>query len=76
YTNVDPVAQQQLWNIYNTDEFVYYPDNIFQVASTVVDVSNGKVIAQLGSHKQRKNSPFGVAQALETNRDFGSTMKP
>lgn len=76
YTNVDPVAQQQLWNIYNTDEFVYYPDNIFQVASTVVDVSNGKVIAQLGSRNQSTNVSFGINQAVETNRDFGSTMKP
>lgn len=76
YTNVDPAAQQQLWNIYNTDEFVYYPDNIFQVASTVVDVSNGKVIAQLGARNQATNVSFGVNQAVETNRDFGSTMKP
>ncbi|MGT2912071.1 penicillin-binding protein PBP1A [Streptococcus cameli] len=76
YTNVDPAAQQQLWNIYNTDEFVTYPDNIFQVASTVVDVSNGRVIAQLGSRNQSTNVSFGTNQAVETNRDFGSTMKP
>lgn len=76
YTNVDSAAQQQLWNIYNTDEFVYYPDNIFQVASTIVDVSNGKVIAQLGARNQATNVSFGVNQAVETNRDFGSTMKP
>ena len=76
YTNVDTAAQQQLWNIYNTDEFVYYPDNIFQVASTVVDVSNGKVVAQLGDRNQATNVSFGVNQAVETNRDFGSTMKP
>ena len=76
YTNVDTAAQQQLWNIYNTDEFVYYPDNIFQVASTVVDVSNGRVVAQLGARNQATNVSFGVNQAVETNRDFGSTMKP
>ena len=76
YTNVDSAAQQQLWNIYNTDEFVYYPDNIFQVASTIVDVSNGKVIAQLGARNQATNVSFGVNQAVETNRNFGSAMKP
>lgn len=76
YTNVDTAAQQQLWNIYNTDEFVYYPDNIFQVASTVVDVSNGRVVAQLGARNQATNVSFGVNQAVETNRDFGSAMKP
>lgn len=76
YTNVDPAAQQQLWNIYNTDMYVNYPDELIQVASTVVDVSNGKVVAQLGSRHQESNVSFGTNQAVETNRDFGSTMKP
>lgn len=76
YTNVDPAAQQQLWNIYNTDEYVYYPDEMLQVASTVIDVANGKVVAQLGGRHQSSNVSFGTNQAVETNRDFGSTMKP
>ncbi|MDG3133059.1 penicillin-binding protein PBP1A [Streptococcus suis] len=76
YTNVDPAAQQQLWNIYNTDMYVNYPDELMQVASTVVDVSNGKVVAQLGGRNQPTNVSFGINQAVETNRDFGSTMKP
>ncbi|HFI0403470.1 TPA: penicillin-binding protein PBP1A [Streptococcus suis] len=76
YTNVDPAAQQELWNIYNTDLYVYYPDDLLQVASTVIDVSNGKVVAQLGGRKQETNVSFGTNQAVETNRDFGSTMKP
>lgn len=76
YTNVDSAAQQELWNIYNSDTYVTYPDENFQVASTVVDVSNGRVIAQLGSRNQDANVSFGTNQAVETNRDFGSTMKP
>lgn len=76
YTNVDPAAQQQLWNIYNSDLYVEYPDPNFQVASTVVDVSNGRVVAQLGGRNQASNVSFGTNQAVETNRDFGSTMKP
>ncbi|HFH9837539.1 TPA: penicillin-binding protein PBP1A [Streptococcus suis] len=76
YTNVDSTAQQELWNIYNTDTYITYPDDNFQVASTVVDVSNGRVIAQLGSRNQDANVSFGTNQAVETNRDFGSTMKP
>ena len=47
-----------------------------QVASTVVDVSNGKVIAQLGARHQASNVSFGTNQAVETNRDWGSSMKP
>lgn len=76
YTNVDQEAQKHLWDIYNTDEYVAYPDDDLQVASTVVDVSNGKVIAQLGARHQASNVSFGTNQAVETNRDWGSTMKP
>ncbi|HGJ7171950.1 TPA: penicillin-binding protein PBP1A [Streptococcus pneumoniae] len=76
YTNVDQEAQKHLWDIYNTDEYVAYPDDELQVASTIVDVSNGKVIAQLGARHQSSNVSFGINQAVETNRDWGSTMKP
>lgn len=76
YTNVDTEAQKKLWDIYNTDEYVNYPDDEMQVASTVIDVNTGKVIAQLGSRHQSSNVSFGTNQAVETNRDWGSTMKP
>ncbi|HET0255515.1 TPA: penicillin-binding protein 1A [Streptococcus pneumoniae] len=76
YTNIDQEAQKHLWDIYNTDEYVAYPDDELQVASTIVDVSNGKVIAQLGARHQSSNVSFGINQAVETNRDWGSTMKP
>ena len=76
YTNVDQEAQKRLWDIYNSDQYVSYPDDDLQVASTVVDVSNGKVIAQLGARHQSSNVSFGINQAVETNRDWGSTMKP
>lgn len=76
YTNVDTEAQKKLWDIYNTDEYVNYPDDEIQVASTVIDVNNGKVIAQLGSRHQSSNVSFGTNQAVETNRDWGSSMKP
>lgn len=76
YTNVDQEAQKHLWDIYNTDEYVAYPDDELQVASTIVDVSNGKVIAQLGARHQSSNVSFGINQAVKTNRDWGSTMKP
>lgn len=76
YTNVDQEAQKRLWDIYNSDQYVSYPDDDLQVASTVVDVSNGKVIAQLGARHQASNVSFGTNQAVETNRDWGSAMKP
>ncbi|CNA53280.1 penicillin-binding protein PBP1A [Streptococcus pneumoniae] len=76
YTNVDQEAQKHLWDIYNSDQYVSYPGDDLQVASTVVDVSNGKVIAQLGARHQASNVSFGTNQAVETNRDWGSSMKP
>ncbi len=76
YTNVNTDAQKKLWDIYNTEDYVAYPDDEMQVASTVMDVQTGKVIAQLGSRNQSTNVSFGTNQAVETNRDFGSTMKP
>ena len=76
YTNVDQEAQKHLWDIYNSDQYVSYPDDDLQVASTVVDVSNGKVIAQLGARHRASNVSFGTNQAVETNRDWGSSMKP
>lgn len=76
YTNVNADAQQYLWNIYNTNEYIAYPDDNFQVASTVMDVTHGKVIAQLGGRHQDTNVSFGTNQAVLTDRDWGSTMKP
>lgn len=76
YTNVDKNVQQRLWDVYNTDEYVAYPDDEIQVASTIVDVTNGKVLAQLGARHQSSNVSFGTNQAVETNRDWGSSMKP
>ena len=76
YTNVDQEAQKHLWDVYNTDQYVNYPDDDIQAASTIIDVSNGNVIAQLGSRHQASNVSFGTNQAVETNRDWGSTMKP
>lgn len=76
YTPLDNAAQQKLWDIFNTDQYVHFPDDLFQVASTIVDVNSGAVIAQLGGRKQPTDVTFGLNQAVQTNRDWGSTMKP
>lgn len=76
YTNVDTDVQQYLWNVYNTDYYVSYPDPDLQVASTIMDVTNGNVIAQLGSRNQDTTVSLGTNQSVLTDRDWGSTMKP
>lgn len=75
YTNVDTDVQQYLWDVYNTDTYVSYPDSDLQVASTIIDVTNGNVIAQLGSRNQDTTVSLGTNQAVLTDRDWGSTMK-
>lgn len=76
YTPLDNAAQQKLWDIFNTDQYVQFPDDLFQVASTIIDVNTGAVVAQLGGRKQPTDVTFGLNQAVQTNRDWGSTMKP
>lgn len=76
YTNIDTDVQQYLWNVYNTDYYVSYPDSDLQVASTIIDVTNGNVIAQLGSRNQDTSVSLGTNQSVLTDRDWGSTMKP
>ena len=76
YTNLNPDIQKYIWNVYNTDDYIYYPNDSFQVASTIIDVTNGRVVAQLGSRHQDENIALGTNQAVQTDRDWGSAMKP
>ncbi|WEV45691.1 PBP1A family penicillin-binding protein [Streptococcaceae bacterium ESL0687] len=76
YTTVDSNAQQELYNIINSDDYVNFPDDELQVASTVVDVKTGAVIAQVGGRNIPEGTIFGTNQAVNTDRDWGSTMKP
>ena len=42
-----------------------------KVASTIIDVTNGRVVAQLGSRHQDENVALGTNQAVQTDRDWG-----
>ncbi|ASV96070.1 PBP1A family penicillin-binding protein [Enterococcus durans] len=76
YTNLDLDAQKQLYNIVNTDEYVNYPDDKMQVASTLIDTKTGEVKAQIGGRHVADDVTLGMNLAVNTSRDFGSTMKP
>lgn len=76
YTNVDSTAQQRLYDIVNSDDYVAYPDDKMQIATTVIDVTNGNVVAQIGARHQDAAVSMGTNQAVLTDRDWGSTMKP
>lgn len=76
YTNLDLEAQDRLYEIVNSDDYVQYPDEDMQVAATVMNTDNGKVIAQIGGRNIASDVVLGTNLAVNTARDFGSTMKP
>ncbi|HBK5909268.1 TPA: PBP1A family penicillin-binding protein [Enterococcus faecium] len=76
YTNLDLDAQKKLYDIVNTDQYVSYPDDDMQVASTLIDTNTGKVKAQIGGRHIAEDVTLGNNLAVNTSRDFGSTMKP
>ncbi|HBK4030750.1 TPA: PBP1A family penicillin-binding protein [Enterococcus faecium] len=76
YTNLDLDAQKKLYDIVNTDLYVSYPDDEMQVASTLIDTNTGKVKAQIGGRHIAEDVTLGNNLAVNTSRDFGSTMKP
>ena len=76
YTNLDLDAQKKLYDIVNTDQYVSYPDDEMQVASTLIDTNTGKVKAQIGGRHITEDVTLGNNLAVNTSRDFGSTMKP
>lgn len=76
YTNLDLDAQKKLYDIVNTDQYVSYPDDEMQVASTLIDTNTGKVKSQIGGRHIAEDVTLGNNLAVNTSRDFGSTMKP
>lgn len=75
YTNLDMNIQEKLYEIANTNNYVYFPNNKIQVASTIVNPHNGKVVAMIGGRKLG-NVTFGLNRAVQTDRTDGSTAKP
>ncbi|WP_288227464.1 PBP1A family penicillin-binding protein [uncultured Enterococcus sp.] len=76
YTNLDKDAQNRLYSIVNGDEYVQYPDEKFQVAATLIDSKTGNVTAQIGGRNIADDVYLGMNRAVNTTRDFGSTVKP
>lgn len=75
YTNLDMDAQERLYDIVNTSNYVSFPTSTIQVASTIVDPKNGAVIAQIGG-RNLDDITFGLNRAVQTDRSSGSTAKP
>lgn len=83
YTNMDLGTQEQLYKAMNDNTIVAYPiDNPhvkgdeLKSAATVMDVTNGQVIAQLGDRDVKEAIQQGQNLAVDGKRDVGSTTKP
>lgn len=76
YTNLDEDAQKRLYDIVNSDDYIDYPDDKMQVASTLIEPDTGQVKAQIGGRNVKKGTILGNNLAVNTSRDFGSTVKP
>lgn len=70
-TTVDPDIQQKVTDIIN---HFNYPNKKMQTAVTVMDATNGNVVAQVGGVNQTKIGAYN--RAIAPNRSCGSTIKP
>lgn len=73
-TNLDLDAQQRLYDIVNSDDYITFPDDELQTAATMVDVNTGAINAVIGNRKI--NNQLAVNYANQTIRSVGSTIKP
>lgn len=73
-TNLDMDAQQHLFDIANSDEYVLFPDDRVQTAVTLVDVHSGAINAVIGNRK--KTNLLAINYADQTTRSVASTIKP
>src|SRR5690625_1469441 len=52
YTNYDPNAQQILYDVANTDDYVNFPNDEIQTAASLIDSTTGKITALIGGRHQ------------------------
>lgn len=74
HTNMDSDAQQHVFDVLNSDNYISYPDEDYQAAVTIVDVKTGQV-KSIGGGRNIEDA-MGYNRATELDRSIGSTMKP
>lgn len=74
YTNYDPNAQELLYDVVNTNDYIEFPNDEVQTAVTLIDSTTGKVNAIIGGRKREGLALSNLA--IENKRDVGSTIKP
>lgn len=73
--NMDQKAQKQLYQLANNGQVPFSSDKM-QIGATVVDPSNGHVVAILGGRHLPSSVQLGLDRAVQTSRSTGSSIKP
>ena len=73
-TTIDSKAQQRLYDIVNTNDYIQYVNDKIQNAVVMLDTKTGAVRAVNGGRKQR--TLLGYNRATDNSRSTGSTIKP
>jgi len=73
-TTIDSKAQQRLYDIVNTNDYIQYVNEKIQNAVVMLDTKTGAVRAVNGGRKQ--TTLLGYNRATDNTRSTGSTIKP
>lgn len=73
-TNLDMDAQEHLYELINSDEYLDFPDEELQTAVSLVEAETGQVHALGGGRNQEGQLSTNRATGLD--RNIGSTIKP
>lgn len=73
-TTIDSKAQQKLYDIVNTNDYIKYVNDKIQNAVVMLDTKTGAVRAVNGGRKQ--TTLLGYNRATDNSRSTGSTIKP
>ena len=72
--NIDQDAQNHLYNLANGTK-IPFTNKKMQVGSTIIDPTNGHVLAIIGG-RHLPNVQLGLNRAAQTTRSTGSSIKP
>lgn len=73
--NIDQKAQRKLYELANNGQVPFTNDNM-QLGASVVDPSNGHVVAIIGGRHIPSTVQLGLDRAVQTSRSTGSSVKP
>ncbi|MCT6820659.1 MAG: penicillin-binding protein [Lactobacillus panisapium] len=73
--NINQKAQRKLYELANNGQVPFTSDTM-QVGATVVDPSNGHVVAIIGGRHIPSTVQLGLDRAVQTSRSTGSSIKP